>query len=160
MSISVLALSCSKEIDLNLPAYNSKIVVNGEMDTENDITLEVSRSIPIMQSNDSTGYLIKDAVVQIFENGTNIGTANYFSGKYVLAAKPKAGASYQIKVSSGTYTPVQANLRIPKKLPVVLNYKDSIGLDAFGFKVGQISLSFTDDGSVSNYYKLLIFVWF
>lgn len=156
MSISVLALSCSKEIDLNLPAYNSKIVVNGEMDTENDISLEVSRSIPIMQSNDSTGYLIKDAVVQIFENGTNIGTANYFSGKYVLAAKPKPGASYQIKVSSGTYTPVQANLRIPKKLPVVLNYKDSIGLDAFGFKVGQISLSFTDDGSVSNYYKLLI----
>ena len=156
ISTTVLGMSCSKEIELNLPEYNSKIVVNGEMDTENNISLEVSRSLPIMQTNDSSGYLIKDAVVQIIENGINIGTASYFSGKYVLPAKPKPGASYQIKVSSGTYTPVQANLKIPKAIPVVLKFKDSIGLDAFGFKVGQITLSFTDDASISNYYKLLI----
>jgi hypothetical protein len=156
ISIAVWASSCSKEISLTLPQYNSKIVVNGEMDTENEISLQVSRSIPIMQSNDSSGYLIKDAVVQVIENGINIGTATYVAGRYELPVKPKAGANYQIKVSSGSYTPVQANLSIPKKLPVTLKYKDSIGLDAFGFKVGQITLNFTDDGSVSNYYKLLI----
>lgn len=156
LGLAFIAFSCSKEIELDLPQYNSKIVVNGELDTENEISLEVSRSIPIMQTNDSSGYLIKNAIVQVIENGVNIGTANYFSGKYILPIKPKASATYQIKVSSGSYTPVQANVKMPKQIPVSIKYKDSVGLDAFGFKVGQINLSFTDDGSVSNYYKLLI----
>ncbi len=150
------AISCTKPIDLNLPDYGSKLVVNGEMDTENDISLQVSRSLPIMQTTDSSGYLIKNAVVKVFENGVDIGTATYFSGRYVLAKKPKAGLTYRVDVSSGNYTPVQANLVIPKALPVTVTYIDSIGLDDMGFKLGQINLSFKDDGSLSNYYKLLI----
>lgn len=37
-----------------------------------------------------------------------------------------------------------------------VGYIDSVGLDKDGFKEGRLSLSFTDDGSIKNFYKLLI----
>jgi hypothetical protein len=55
----LLFTACSKEITLNLPDYDSKLVVNGELNTDQIIDLEVSRSLPIMQVTDSSGYLIK-----------------------------------------------------------------------------------------------------
>lgn len=152
----LLASSCVKPIELELPDYASKLVVNGEMDSESKISLQVSRSLPIMQTSDSSGYLIKNAVVTVFENGSNIGTAAYFNGRFELPQKPKPGFRYRIEVASGTYIPVTANLVMPDKTPVTVTYTDSIGLDGFGFKIGQINLSFTDNGSISNYYKLLI----
>lgn len=148
--------ACVKEIDLNLPEYSSKLVVNGELDTENDISLQVSRSMPVMQANDSSGYLIQNAVVRIFENGADIGSATYFSGRFVLNKKPKAGATYRIDVSSGKYPDAQANLVVPSVIPVNVTYKDSIGLDADGFKLGQINLTFRDEPDRENYFKLLI----
>jgi hypothetical protein len=45
---------------------------------------------------------------------------------------------------------------MPELTPLTVQYIDSIGLDQAGFKLGQINLSFTDNGSVKSYYKLLI----
>jgi hypothetical protein len=154
--LTIVLYSCQKNIDLNLPDYASKLVVNGEMDTDNDISIQVSRSLPIMQSVDSSGYLIQDATVKVFENGIDIGSANYFSGRYLLNKKPKAGATYRIDVKSGNYDPAVANLTIPSVLPISVSFKDSIGLDPDFFKIGQITLNFTDNGQINNYYKLLI----
>lgn len=156
IAIIFFAVSCTKEIELELPEYSSKLVVNGEMNTESEISLQISRSLPIMNTSDSSGYLIQNAIVEVFENGTSVGTATYFSGRYVLPYKPKAGLTYKVNVKSGNYIPAEANLVIPKALPVTLTYIDSVGLDEFGFKIGRITLNFSDDGSVSNYYKLLI----
>lgn len=158
MAIAALSIfaACSKKIDLDLPDYNSKLVINGEFDTDKDIAVTVSRSLPIMKVTDSTGYLIMNATVKVFENGVNIGNATYFSGQYVLPKKPVAGRKYSVEVSSGTYPTAVANLEMPKSLTTVSSYKDSVGLDADGFKVGQITLTFNDDINVKNYYKLLI----
>lgn len=148
--------ACTKPVELDLPNYNSKLVVNGELDSEKDIEVQVSRSLPILQATDSTGYLIPSATVSVFENNVPIGPANFFSGKYVLAKKPIPGATYRIEVKSGNYPVANANLVMPKKTPLTVTYKDSIGLDADGFKIGQLVLNFTDDGSTKNYYKMLI----
>jgi hypothetical protein len=40
--------------------------------------------------------------------------------------------------------------------PMSVSYKDSIGLDDFGFKIGEIKLNFTDNVNTEDYYKLLI----
>ncbi len=148
--------SCIKKIDLDLPNYSSKLVVNGELDSKQDITVQVSRSLPIMQASDSTGYLIQNATVKVFENNVLIGNAVYFSGKYVLNKQPKNGATYRIEVSATNYNTATANLKIPNDVPITSSYIDSIGLDADGFKVGQLTVNFTDDASIGNYYKFLI----
>jgi hypothetical protein len=156
IAVLVFGSSCVKPIDLDLPAYSSKIVVNGEFDSDTTISVQVSRSLPIMQTSDSTGYLLQNAVVTIFENGTSIGNAVYFSGRYVLNKKPVIGATYDVEVSAPNYTKAKASLKMPNAIPINASYIDSIGLDADGFKVGQLTVSMTDDASTKNYYKFSI----
>jgi hypothetical protein len=148
--------ACTKPIDLELPAYSSKIVVNGEFDSEKTIELQITRSLPILQASDSTGYLLKNASVTVFENGNNIGNAIYMAGKYYLNKQPKNGATYRVDITAPNYTKASANLSIPNSIPITASYKDSIGLDADGFKIGQLTVTFTDAPGVSNYYRFMI----
>ncbi len=154
--IIIMAGSCAKPIDLDLPAYSSKLVVNGEFDSDTTISVQVSRSLVIMQTSDSTGYLLQNATVTIFENGVSLGNATLFSGRYVMNKKPVIGASYDVEVSAPNYTKAKASLKMPNAIPISASYIDSIGLDADGFKVGQLSVSMTDDASTKNYYKFYI----
>lgn len=151
-----LLASCTKEIALNLPSYSSKLVVNGEFDSDNTIALTISRSMPILQKIDSTGFLIKDATVKIYENGIYFGDAVYTGGKYTLNKKPSDSKTYAIEVTSPVYPKAVANLIMPDKVIMTASYTDSVGLDKDGFKVGQVKLTFNDNGLVNNYYKMLI----
>jgi hypothetical protein len=154
--IIIFAASCVKPIDLDLPAYSSKLVVNGEFDSDTTISVQVSRSLPIMQTSDSTGYLLQNATVTIFENGVSLGNASLFSGRYVMNRKPIAGASYDVEVSAPNYTKAKASLKMPNSIPVVASYDSFIGFDADGFEVGQLTVSMTDDPNTKNYYKFYI----
>lgn len=157
ISVIVLLAACSKEINLDLPPYTSKIVVNGEFNTDNDMSVQVSRSLGILQPNDSTGYLLQGATVKIYEEPTLLGTAPYIGGFYTLAGqKPKAGKTYRVEVTSPGYGGAAARLIMPKALNITTGFIDSIGVDPDGLKVGQLSLSFTDDPSEKNYYRLQI----
>lgn len=157
ISTILLLAACSKEINLDLPPYASKIVVNGEFNTDNDMSVQVSRSLGILQPNDSTGYLLQSATVKIYEDPTLLGTAPYSGGFYILAGqKPKAGKTYTVEVTSPGYGTAQAHLVMPKALNVTTGFIDSIGVDPDGLKVGQLSLSFNDDPNEKNYYRLQI----
>lgn len=152
----LLASSCVKKIDLDLPAYSSKLVVNGEFDSDTTISVQISRSLPIMQTSDSTGYLLQNATVTIFENGVSLGNASLFSGRYVMNKKPVVGASYDVEVSAPNYNKAKASLKMPNAIPVVASYDSFIGFDADGFEVGQLTVSMTDDPNTKNYYKFFI----
>ncbi len=159
LSIIVLAYGCNKPIDLDLPAYSSKIVINGEANTDTVFNFQVSRSLPIMQSNDSTGYLLQDATVTVYDGSALLGNAQYQGGKYVLNQKPLPEHTYTVNVSAKNYTTAQSIFSIPKKLNITTSYIDSIGTDNTGFKVGQITVSFSDEPNVKNYYRLLILAY-
>lgn len=153
----LLLAACSKEISLDLPPYTSKIVVNGEFNTDNEMSVQVSRSLGILQPNDSTGYLLQNATVKIYEDPTLLGIAPYSGGFYILAGqRPKAGKTYTVEVTAPGYNGAQAHIIMPKTLNVTTGFIDSIGLDPDGLKVGQLSLSFNDDPSEKNYYRLQI----
>lgn len=152
----LLASSCVKKIDLDLPAYSSKLVVNGEFDSDTTISVQISRSLPIMQTSDSTGYLLQNATVTIFENGVSLGNASLFSGRYVMNKKPVVGASYDVEVNAPNYNKAKASLKMPNAIPVVASYDSFIGFDADGFEVGQLTVSMTDDPNTKNYYKFFI----
>jgi hypothetical protein len=154
--IVLLAYACNKAIELKLPDYTSKIVINGEANTDTVFSVQVSRSLPIMQENDSTGYLLMNATVRVIEAGTFIGNAVYQGGYYVLNKRPKPNTSYSIEASAPGFSTARAQFTVPKAINITTSYIDSIGLDNEGFKVGQITLSFTDEPLVKNYYRLLI----
>jgi hypothetical protein len=154
--LSILLFSCEKEIDVDLPSYQTKLVVNGELNNETNISLQISKSLSVLTQSDSTGYLLNNAKVNIYENNTLLGTGNYFSGKYEFNLKPEPGKTYEIRATHPNYAPVNAVVAMPKSLNFNSSFKDSIGLDNVGLKIGQLTLNIIDDGNVSNYYQLLI----
>lgn len=152
----VFAAACVKPIELDLPAYSSKLVVNGEFDSDTTISVQVSRSLPIMQASDSTGYLLQNAIVTVFENGVSLGNATLFSGRYIMNRKPSPGAKYDVEVSAPNYNKAKASLTMPNAIPIVASYDSFIGVDPDGFDVGQLTVTMTDDATTSNYYKFFI----
>ncbi|MDP2175694.1 MAG: DUF4249 domain-containing protein [Bacteroidota bacterium] len=154
--LTFVCVSCEKEINVTLPPYDTKLVVNGELNNESEISLQVSKSISILTNSDSTGYLLNNAIVNIYENNTLLGTGTYFSGKYEFNFKPQVGRIYEIRASHPNYTAVNAVVTMPKSLSFNSTFIDSIGLDNVGLKVGQLTLNINDDGNETNYYQLLI----
>lgn len=148
--------SCNKEIDLDLPPYDSKIVVNGEFNNNNVMQVEISKSIPILDVADSSGYLLLDATAVLYEDNVKLGNMTYGQLLYNFNVKPKPGKKYRIEVSRKGLPTVSAEVEMPELIQTNATYKDSIGLDNSGFKIGQLNLQFKDAVGTSNYYQLSI----
>ncbi|MES2617542.1 MAG: DUF4249 domain-containing protein [Bacteroidota bacterium] len=148
--------SCVKPIELDLPPYSSKLVVNGELNTNVTVQLEVSRSMPILKRVDSSGYILKSASAKLFENNIFIGDLTYSGAFYTLNYKPLPGKNYRVEVSNPGLPSVIVNLDIPASLVSSSTYIDSIGLDNEGFPLGQLTVNFKDNPAANNYYEFLI----
>lgn len=146
--------SCVKEIQLDLPPYKTKLVVNGEMNNNETVSLEVSQSYAVL-SDDST-YILSDATAKLYEDNAFIGTMSYFDLRYIYNYKPIPGKKYRIEVTHPKFDPVTVNVEVPATVPATASYIDSVGLDNQGFPIGQLTVSFKDNPSQKNYYEFLI----
>lgn len=151
-----LMAACEKEIKLTLDDYASKLVVNGEFNTNSTVKVEVSRSIPIMNAADSTGYLLMDATAKLYENNTLIGNLTYINGYYTMNYKPKQGKAYRVEVNRNGFNPAVAEVNVPASIVASSKFVDSVGVDNLGFPFGQLTIKFNDDGNTRNYYELLV----
>lgn len=152
----LLMASCEKEITLDLPGYDSKLVINGELNSGQNIEVEISRSIPILDRVDSSGYLLKDATAKLYENNIYKGNFTYSNFKYTYPLMPVQGRTYRIEVSRADLKPAYVDVLIPNSFPTNSTYNDSVGVDNFGFPIGQLKISFQDNASISNYYQMSI----
>ncbi len=151
--ILILA-SCRKEIDLNLPDYESKIVINGELSTEDNIKVQISQSLNSLNS-DST-YLLQNATVKLFEDGNAIGNLTYNQLYYTFPYKPKSGKTYKIEASNSGLPAAFSQTIIPSQIGCVSSYQPNVGFDKDGFPFGQLSVKITDNGAVKNYFQFSI----
>ena len=156
LSAVCLLAACEKEITLNLSDYASKLVVNGEFNTNATVKVEVSRSIPIMNVADSTGYLLMDATAKLYENNTLIGNLTYVNGFYTMNYKPKQGKAYRVEVNRSGFNPAVAEVNVPANIVSKSKFVDSVGIDNLGFPFGQLTIQFKDDVGTKNYYELLV----
>ncbi len=152
--LTVAIAACTKEITLNLPVAESKLVINGELNTEDDIKVQVSRSLDIL-TNDSTYYL-DNAIVELFEDGNSKGLLTYFQQNYISNVKPKEGKSYKIVAKRNGFPMATANVVIPSQIVSSSKYIPNVGLDKDGFPYGQLEVKLTDNGAVRNYYQFSI----
>ena len=156
LSAVCLLAACEKEITLNLSDYASKLVVNGEFNTNATVKVEVSRSIPIMNVADSTGYLLMDATAKLYENNTLIGNLTYVNGFYTMNYKPKQGKAYRVEVNRSGFNPAVAEVNVPANIVSKSKFVDSVSIDKLGFPFGQLNIQFKDDVGTKNYYELLV----
>lgn len=154
--ISLFIASCEKEVELNLPTYKSKIVLIGEFNNFETMAVNVGRSIPVLTPVDTTGFALENVTIKFYEGSTLLGNGSFFNNQYVFNWKPEAGKTYTIEASHPEFTSVKAIVKMPNAVSFSSSYKDSIGIDAEGLNIGEISLNINDNRAEKNYYQLLI----
>jgi Domain of unknown function (DUF4249) len=142
-AVVVLLVGCTKEITIDLPEAESKIVVDGGIYTGQFAQLILTNSAGYFDPVDSTtlaGYLITNAVVTL-SDGAMIDTLRpaidftlpipfVYRGS-VITGQP--GRTYTLRVVSGTKT-VTAVTTIPQPVPLdSLWYELDGGFDSLGF---------------------------
>jgi hypothetical protein len=108
----VLYSSCVKEVTIDLPSKESKVVVNALMDFNAPPTIHVSLSSPI---NGSANQTINDATVIVFEDGIPIDSLHEGSlGIYQFERiRPKQNSTYRVRVITQSHGITDGEVKIP-----------------------------------------------
>jgi hypothetical protein len=157
--------SCEKELDLNFPEVPSKMVVEGWIENGQFAEVILSHSAPYFSSIDSsniTDFAETHAKVTLFtESESEVLTMkpnqNYFP-PYVYKSsdlKGEAGSAYSIEI-------VYERNRIRDTITASTSIPEPVELDSVWFEKdpgmaskGRLWIRLSDDGSKTNYYRLL-----
>ena len=152
--ILILAVSCRKDVKLDLPNYQQKIVIEGSIETGAPALVFVSYSVPYFGEFDFTTpekAFVKGAIVTVSDGSTTETlkevdpTLGYvYAGVSLIGQQ---GKTYTIKVSTGGKT-FEANSTILNAVKLDTLYFQKIQTDSLGF----IAQRFTEPkGSGDNY---------
>lgn len=152
-------VSCSKELDYELPYLGDKLVINGILTPSQVISLRVSKTAPV-SSNLSDNLGIDNAMVALYEGGVflenliSVDTGTYISPS---AYKPVAGKSYFVRVSAAGFPDVET---MPEKVPLPVTIDKYDFQEAIKSRLNEynptrkLMLAFTDDPAQEDYYSI------
>lgn len=152
--ISLMSISCEKIIEIDIPESERKIVVNGLLNPDSVVKINLSRSLSILENNEFV-YL-ENAQVRLSENGTDLGLlSNTGSGFYVLSGYyPNPGSEYYLQVEYPGLQTVTALAEL--KDPVDFSEIDTTSTtDEWGGGELRISFDF-DDPAEENFYSISV----
>ncbi len=145
-------LSCTKELDLEIPARETKVVVNSLFCPDSIMKIHVSLSSGIHQENIP---LVENAICNLYEDGVLVKTFDFQEdGYYNSNYMPIAGKKYRIEVEVPNFEKVWAESEVPL-LPDSLSgtyFIDYINVWEDGYST-SVEIEFLDDKSKSNYYE-------
>jgi hypothetical protein len=145
--------SCEKIIDISIPDKERKIVVNGLIQPDQPVRINLSQSLSVLEKD--SALQISGAVVNLY-SGTNLvgkflqDSAGFYSLPGFLA---QAGESYRLTASYGALKPVEATAVLPAVVPIISVDTTTI-YGPYGPQDLQISVTFKDPPGVHNLYSL------
>jgi hypothetical protein len=157
--ISIAFVSaCIQPIDLKkLPAYAEKTVINGSLN--NLIFMEFSLSKSAYAYNTSSPGKLKSPIVTLLEDNIPLNVLyDPVNTKYFTNSKPKPGSTYFISVNSENGTAI-ASATMPSTFAGTSKLVINGGIDQTGIPSDLISISWNDNGSKNNYYKINFFYY-
>lgn len=154
ISVAVLAMSCEKIIDIDIPDNEKKIVVNSVFCPDSLIWVNVSKSLNIL--DDQNVKFIENAKVQLFEDGEAVEDLLYFGGGFYrsMSFRPVHGKTYQVLVSSEGLTSVNAENEVPT--PVHFISIDTSSSRFNDMDVVECKMRINDPANEANYYLLSV----
>lgn len=161
--IAILGLasaSCETELDVSMVNQQKKIVITALLNDLDPVSIGVSKSTVIQDS--LIPAPLTNAVVTFTDESGNVNTCTYdgLTEKYVNTLIPQSGKTYTIKVKAPGFPDASAVVSIPAKASLNKStWRDSTGLDSFGFPTGTISVNLDDRADVKNYYRITIYYW-
>mgnify|MGYP001617595227 FL=1 len=148
--------SCTKIIDMNVPEKEKKLVVNGVICPDSIISVNISKSLGILENNDQNVF-INDAEVTIYEDDIKKEILRFLNdGDYTASFTPSQNKTYKIEVSHAVYTSVSATSYIPAKIPITIDTASGYN-QSYGSGVLSCKLKFKDPANENNYYLMRVF---
>ena len=153
IGLVMLLTACDKKARLNLPYEGDKIVLNTFMLVDSVAYIRVTKSEPVVSSNDPEFTELTNAQVTILENGRPFSAVHRKvingRGYFVSDSVIKPGKIYMVTAAATGLTAVSATDSIPAQPEVS-------GL--FAQKTAsQLNFTLKDPGNVINYYRIHIY---
>jgi len=166
-SILLLITACEKNIKVDIPQRDPRLVINAWLAKDSIIELTVGKSRNVLQAPDQTGsmqeaYLVKNAIAKVFENNVLIDTLVYNSltmtYKSPLKRRVKAGATYSITVTAPGFAVAEGGTLVPSQS--IINSVSRVRearQTADGYKQDEITIRIDDPAGEENYYLVQLF---
>lgn len=155
---TVLLASCEKTINVNVPPYAHKLVVNCNTMTGDELFISVSKSAQIKDRKNHPDLVINDAVVKLYIDGAYAETLNYDSAQgYQSGHYTHAGGVYTIKVSAAGYDDVAATVTAPPAVAITgITRVPYARKDQDGNEQDALTLTFSDPPVAGDYYIIKV----
>ncbi len=160
VSSVLLYVSCQKELEINYPDIEPKLVVNCLFTPDSTFSVRVGQMLSL---NDTvTSFIINDAQCKIWENGIFAEDLLYTNNGFYVSRniKAKTGNMYQIEISHPNFETVTATDTIPEPVEVSELYFEHNTLydplDENYFH--DVNIRFQDNVAKQNYYELKLLV--
>jgi len=150
--LAVLALaSCEKIIDISIPDKEQKMVVNGLINSDQPIIINLSRSMSVLEKDSLVTIIGGD--VNLFQGSNLIGKFQELTmGFYTLPDfKPQVGQTYRLTASYDGLKPIEATAILPPLVPIIS--ADTATLTGeWGQQELRLTIKFKDPADVHNIY--------
>lgn len=145
--------ACQRDVELNVPGEDPKIVVNGVLMQDSLFRVQLSESRFVLDIRPQT--IIENASLKVFEEAQERGSWAYVSeGVYEAQGfKPAAGKRYQLQVSAPNLAPVVAEATVPAALPNVrvISVDSTINFEE---KQVRVRLQISDPAASTDFYVI------
>jgi hypothetical protein len=161
MLIAVTLTSCEKEINVDLPEYQSKIVIEGSIETGEPAMVFITRSADYFQKYDMEtlkNMFVTNAVVTVTNQNGVVDSLHYitdptqampflYKGSTVLG---ETGGTFKLKVVVDGKEYLASTTILPAVPLDSLNFIEQDGPD----HAGIVRANFTDPAGEHNYYRV------
>lgn len=160
-----ILIACEKELELDLPSVPPKVVVEGWIENGQHAEIILSHTAPYFSKIDST------TIMNFAETRAKV-TLNRGTESEILTLKPGRGyfppyvyKSSEISGETGESYSIEIVYEVDRKTDTITattTIPEPVGLDSVWFRKdpgmdtkGRLWLRLTDDGSETNYYRIL-----
>lgn len=155
--ISSLLCSCINEVDIDLPAHQSRLVVGGLCLTGDTMKMYVGVSKVITDLNfelEGHPQITVESRSGIVDSFLPMEKSGWYRAVNTVV---KGGELYSISVSYDGLQTVSANSYAPDSVVFSLeNYKPNIGADQDGIKKSEVAVAFYDNPNERNFYEIKV----
>jgi hypothetical protein len=156
--------SCEKEITVDIPDNNSKIVISCHLGVGDSISAKVSASIPLYELSTGENKPITNATIKISTDNSNWMTLDYESNQQIYFLSKNvhtilASTTYFLSVSAPGYTTITSEVTTPVYQPIspIISKIDTSTNEFGNFQV-DVRFKFTDVLNQANYYGAKAFI--
>jgi hypothetical protein len=166
LSIIVVLSSCEKDVTVNIPKKDPKLVINALLPKDSVITVSIGKSRGVLEptppvSSNLDLYIVKNATAVVYENGTVLDTLVFDINMYRYVSPHqktvKGGNTYSIKVTAPGFAQAEASTDVPSQSVIAeATRRPQARTNSDGNTEDEISLKLNDPAE-ANFYLIQIF---